>query len=741
MNEVDVIALRNKLGAIVARYHELLAQDEPSMAHRHGIGTSQALQAAFGDMNEADRLLRIGIVGRVKAGKSSLLNGLLFDGQSVLPKAATPMTAALTMLAYGQQFAAEVEFFSFDDIAAMRASHAEFERLLQADLEARLVASSGAEQDAASAARAQRQAMRELRSRYASLSAAHEQFATIKLSGILLSELGERKTLTAQSAADLNASLRDYVGAGGRYTPFTRNVRMALPHDCLRDIEIIDTPGLNDPVISREERTCEELKRCDVILIVSPAGQFLTAEDLELMGRIVQKDGVRELRVLASQVDTQLFGGEYRGMTLPAVLDNITASLGKRMVETLTQIRTGPAGMGTTFDALIAQGRGKVHHSSGACHALQAQYGEPELWDEGQRKVWENLQFAYPDNFPDGDAALARANLDLLANMDAVQQTIDDVRQQKERIRDERKKAFGQDQARNLALYRGEILKFAEEEQRQLRATNISELERLKEELSHDAARLDVALNEEMRSLSHALRTKLNDELTHAIERQFTLTQESKGEATTTEDRQRDSDKSGVIPAVFRFLGVGGTSRTYFVVNKVNTGQVESAMMDFSDKVLAQLASLAENARSEWEVKVRKDLLSVLRQVIGDKHVDDILARRTIMALVDSIELPTPDIDLSLPASLAPRGTLTGEQADTYLDDANSYITTLKRRFSASVRDYLTDVKARLDADVVAGFVEGYTGRINKLEAQIGAKHQVTLRLQALIRELNEVAL
>ena len=53
---------------------------------------------------ESERLLKIGIVGAVKAGKSSLLNALFFSGQDILPKAATPMTAALTELTYAEKF-------------------------------------------------------------------------------------------------------------------------------------------------------------------------------------------------------------------------------------------------------------------------------------------------------------------------------------------------------------------------------------------------------------------------------------------------------------------------------------------------------------------------------------------------------------------------------------------------------------------------------------------------------------
>ena len=62
------------------------------------------------------RLLKIGIVGAVKAGKSSLLNSLFFDGHDILPKAATPMTAALTEITWGEKCSVTVDFFTDQDI-------------------------------------------------------------------------------------------------------------------------------------------------------------------------------------------------------------------------------------------------------------------------------------------------------------------------------------------------------------------------------------------------------------------------------------------------------------------------------------------------------------------------------------------------------------------------------------------------------------------------------------------------
>ena len=58
------------------------------------------------------RTLKIGIVGEVKAGKSSFLNALLFSGKDFLPKSSTPMTAALTKIGYSEKSYAKIVFYS-----------------------------------------------------------------------------------------------------------------------------------------------------------------------------------------------------------------------------------------------------------------------------------------------------------------------------------------------------------------------------------------------------------------------------------------------------------------------------------------------------------------------------------------------------------------------------------------------------------------------------------------------------
>ncbi len=103
---------------------------KPFMSENAVIKTEE-LEKTLKEMQAKDRDLKVGIIGCVKAGKSSLLNALIFDGVEVLPKAATPMTASLTVLKYAQTLSAEVEFYSPKDIAELKNEHARYEREFQ----------------------------------------------------------------------------------------------------------------------------------------------------------------------------------------------------------------------------------------------------------------------------------------------------------------------------------------------------------------------------------------------------------------------------------------------------------------------------------------------------------------------------------------------------------------------------------------------------------------------------------
>lgn len=445
---MKVIEISKQLEEIIIK-NDLLDISNP-LKNEFAISKSEDLQNAILEMEQDNRVLKIGIVGRVKAGKSSLLNALVFDGKNILPKAATPMTAALTKLEYGEKTEASVDFYTQEDIDDLKIEFdkynkkveslklQEIEKLSKLRLNKLKVKELDEENKKDIEQKAESIANREIK-KDDRLFACYDQYNRIKKSMITISDLENFKNIEAEDIESLNKKLYEFVGADGKYMPFTKSVTIKINDEKLKDIEIIDTPGINDPITSREERTKELLKYCDVILIVSPSGQFLSNEDIELLDRISSKEGIQEIYIIASQIDNQLYGSEKEENKgdLSRVLKSISSNLTRHLKETISKQKELYPYQSKLLDKLM---KNDVLHSSGATYGILKEFNNKENWDDNLNHVWQNLNENYKDYFSDEESA--KANLNNLSNIEKVNEILSEVKIRKEEILKERKDNF-----------------------------------------------------------------------------------------------------------------------------------------------------------------------------------------------------------------------------------------------------------------------------------------------------------
>lgn len=261
------------------------------------------------------RKLCIGIIGQLKAGKSSFLNTIIFGGRQVLPKAATPMTAALTKLSYSETPQAIVHYYTQEEWSNLEKANRDFERNLEEAYEAykkKLTEASSSREGLLSRVRQpvrplmsiedyERKIFRSTQPEY--LQTGRELIRMVKDPSIL-SKMGEAENLGEKTVVTLMKKLGEYVGANGKYTPVVSYVELMLPDEQLRDLTIIDTPGLNDPIVSRTLITKQFLKECDVAFLLSPCSQFMNKETIELMARRMPDSGISNIVVVGSKLDS-----------------------------------------------------------------------------------------------------------------------------------------------------------------------------------------------------------------------------------------------------------------------------------------------------------------------------------------------------------------------------------------------------------------------------------------------------
>ena len=201
----------------------------------------------------------IGITGVMNAGKSTMLNALM--GQEILGSAVVPETANLTIVKHGTP---EAKVFYWN------------------------------------------------KSEWNRIESSANQLASIKefineTKKIFGDDLKNYiKDESHNEKVDIN-NLAAYTSAeaSGKKCNLVKYVELKSELKFLEDgIEIVDTPGLDDPVIQREEITKEYLSQCDLMLHLMNVSQSATLKDVEFIIDALLYQNVTKLLIVITRADT-----------------------------------------------------------------------------------------------------------------------------------------------------------------------------------------------------------------------------------------------------------------------------------------------------------------------------------------------------------------------------------------------------------------------------------------------------
>lgn len=365
------------------------------------------------------RKLSIGIVGAMKAGKSSFLNACIFGGKDVLPKAATPMTAALTRIRYSETPQATVHFYERKDWEKIEDNAQKYEEQLNTKYSNYCKIYDRSHADSTEGVCSKQVFERTLFQQDVSevLKSAKELTQMVGSNSAILEHLGDADVLDG----DIMAKLQDYVGARGRFTPIVNYVELEVNLPELEDLEIVDTPGLNDPIVSRSYATRQFLRACDVVILLSPCSQFMDANTVGLMANGLPDNGVRKVIVVGSKLDSGLLN-EPKGSFAVASQHALNSYKGQFRNTMQQAMRNNPRRAGimekiSESDLLFV---------SSTCSSMARKQKQHQPLSPAENLVLQNLH----SNFPDFDETL----LSSIGGISKVLKTLEAVRQQKAEI-------------------------------------------------------------------------------------------------------------------------------------------------------------------------------------------------------------------------------------------------------------------------------------------------------------------
>ena len=517
-------------------------------------------------IKNSSRKLSIGVVGAVKSGKSSFLNAYIFKGENYLPKAATPMTAALTKITYSDTPKAIIHFFTREDWGIIEEQSKMYDDKLQEDYNEYVsrisVLNPSTYPDILPVAMpmAKEEYEKQWKRNYENLSGAKE--LTSKADSALLNRLDDYEIIDG----DIIKKLEDYVGADGYYTPIVSYVELQVNDERMKDVEIVDTPGLYDPIVSRGIRTKQFLRTCDVVLLLSPCSQFMDANMVNLMLDSLPNAGVENILVIGSKLDYGVL--QESTSDFKVALKKSLNSYNTQFLNSITQARQ----KNKYADVLAKITQANPLFVSSVCFSINKKLKENKPLDSTEKTTYDNLHSRFKD-FSDN-------LIPLMIGWQYLKEALEKVLAKKKEIIENKDNKILEDAGKNHIFVLDKILSESSSSRKKLETISAEELT---QRIANIQDTIDSSREKLMSVFNYAV-IRGTEKIEH-IKPQLTLAMENHQKITvdTTTHQEHEVERTGI-------LGLKKEIVYYDVVDKTaNISSVISNIKQYSAKCTAYI--------------------------------------------------------------------------------------------------------------------------------------------------------
>ncbi|GHS54854.1 hypothetical protein JP0129_12460 [Helicobacter pylori] len=737
MNAQEIIQKSTLIEKVIEK--QGLQEKAGPFISENAVIKTEELEKTLKGMQAENRGLKVGIIGRVKAGKSSLLNALIFEGKDVLPKAATPMTASLTILKYAKNLSAEVEFYSPKDILELKNEHARYEKEFQRIVEEEVKKIEEKQQGLLNKAKgvmggigkafngnksdeeapkerilndeeilkkAQKIAKKELE-KDAKLTASHDQYERMKKSGLINPKDLETR-IQADSLEELNQKLYQFVGKEGKFMPYTKAVQISLNNPNLKDLEIIDTLGVNDPIVSREARTKALLKECDVVFVIIPSGNFLTDSDMDLFDRVSNKEGIQRVYFVASQADSAVCApSEVQNSRhhLPTALENAQKSLSSSLNATMSLLEKKYPHQQEIFESAIKNG---IILTSGVCYNLYKDFENQASWErekEEYQLAWENLTNDYPDAFSSHEA---RENLKRLSNIDAIRERLEEAAKEKENIISQRLQKYLEAQANNLSSLVANLLRELELEKNRIKDADLNKISEQLKEYEKLSDKIETNFKEEYDTFVLNFIKDIKNRLNNALKK---AAQTASDGIKEKEENPERVEQDGFWGDFKRFWG-GVFGKDWGYESGIKAGAVIDFLKAMNKDCEDALNDQVKSFKIDFRKELYKEVLPILREIINDDSlIDEIAFKKSVHAVTDRIKFEEFD-HTDIPSEIEGQtGFLKGDEVKQFIESVKSYVRGLEDKTQTDVKNYCIYLEEKLGEQ---DFANGVLSKLKK---------------------------
>ncbi|MCQ2906975.1 hypothetical protein JT124_04475 [Helicobacter pylori] len=311
---------------------------------------------------------------------------------------------------------------------------------------------------------------------------------------------------------------------------------------------------------------------------------------------------------------------------------------------------------------------------------------------------------------------------------------------------------YTESQASNLHSLIVQLLQDLEEEKKRVKNADISAIKEQIEAYQKLSDEIEMefreAYEEFILHFINNIRAGLEETLKKAIQTAKVGARKEKEEVT---ERYTERVKQGGAWGSFKrnFLFWADDDAGYDEVERTITKEVMTikagAVLDYLTEMHERCESALNDSANSFKVVFKKELyakvFSQLCQIISDDLIDEVAFKKSVDAVLDSIEFKEFDYANKLPSEIRGKtGNLKGDEANAFIQSVGNYVRNFEAETKKDVKGYIQGLREDLgEQDFANGVLSKLQKDMQNLQNQAQNKEQSIAQLDAKIQALKGI--
>ncbi|QEF40640.1 hypothetical protein D2C74_03250 [Helicobacter pylori] len=301
--------------------------------------------------------------------------------------------------------------------------------------------------------------------------------------------------------------------------------------------------------------------------------------------------------------------------------------------------------------------------------------------------------------------------------MGAIEERLKKAAQEKEEIISQKLQNYAESQANNLHNLITQLLQDLEDEKKRVKNADISAIKEQIEAYEKLSGNIETGFREAYEEFIlhfiNNIRASLEETLKKAIQTAKTRSREEE-----EEERYTERVKQGGLGGWARFFG-GIFNEKDWGYNEVEHTRATikaGAVLDYLIEMHERCESALNDSANSFKVVFKKELyakvFSQLREIISDDLIDEVAFKKSVKAVLDSIEFEEFDYADKLPGEIRGKtGELKGDEANAFIQSVENHVRGFEAEAKKDVKGYIQGLREDLGEQ---DFANGVLSKLQK---------------------------